>query len=331
MPADARPVIGFIGCGGTIGSLADDPLDVIDYPEHGRKISARELLERVPDATRFARFKVQDFSRVSSSAIGPPEWLQLRRDVLALAEEGAQGIVITHGTGTLEETAFFLHLTLDLDIPVVLTGAQRPASAVGSDGPANLIAAVRVACAPEARGRGVLVVLNDEIHSAAQVVKTSTYRLQTFQSPETGPLGTVDGDRVILRGPGNRPPTFGLDAEDADLPAVHIVYSYAGADGTATRAAVAAGARGIVSAGFAPGIPTPAEATALEDAHREGVVIVQSSRALHGRVAARLALREKGWLAGLGLNPQKGRILLMLCLHARLKHAAMHERFSALG
>ncbi|GGF71503.1 L-asparaginase [Azorhizobium oxalatiphilum] len=325
-------MIGFIGCGGTIGSLADDPLDVIDYPEHGRKISARELLERVPDAARFASFKVQDFSRVSSSAIGPAEWLQLRRDVLALAAEGAQGIVITHGTGTLEETAFFLHLTLDLDIPVVLTGAQRPASAVGSDAPANLIAAVRVACAPQARGQGVLVVLNDEVHSAAQVVKTSTYRLQTFQSPETGPLGTVDGDRIILRrGLGDRPQAFSLDSQDPDLPAVHIAYSYAGADGTAIRAAVAAGARGIVSAGFAPGIPTPAESAALEDAHRQGVIIVQSSRALHGRVAARLALREKGWLAGHGLNPQKARILLMLCLNARLDHATMETRLSAFG
>lgn len=333
--ADTRPVLGLIGCGGTIASLADDPLDVIDYPDSGRKIYIAELLQRVPEAARVAEFLTQDFSCVSSSAIGPSGWLKLRRQVLTMAAQGVQGIVITHGTGTLEETAFFLHLTLELDIPIVITGAQRPLSAIGSDGPSNFIAAIRLASAPEACGMGVLVVLNDEIHSAAQVVKTSTYRLQTFQSPGTGPLGSVDGDRIaLLLRPLKQRHTFvsAFDARDDErgLPAVHIVYSYAGADGAPIRAAVAAGARGIVSAGFAPGISTPDEAAALHEVHRQGLAVVQSTRSLHGRVAAREALLENGLIASNGLNPQKARILLMLCLDAGLDMQALAERFAVL-
>ena len=166
------------------------------------------------------------------------------------------GFVITHGTATLEETAYFLHLALKTDKPVVLVGAQRPASALSTDAGMNLLGAIRVASAEAARGLGVLVVLNDEIQSAREVTKTSTYRLQTFRSPDFGALGHIDGDGVhIYRHPMRRhAPDTEFDVSKLDgLPRVDIAYSYAGADGTVVDALVAAGARGIVSAGLAPG------------------------------------------------------------------------------
>lgn len=309
-----------IGCGGTIASLADDPLDTINYPNVGRKIGVAELLSRIPDARSVADISPVDFCALSSPAVGFSMWLELRRRVLDEIARGAQGIVITHGTGSLEETAFFLSLTLDADVPVVLTGAQRPLSAVGSDAPMNLVAAIRVAAAREARGHGVLVVMNDEIHAARDVVKTSTYSLQAFQSPSLGPIGHVYSDGIIFEraaiglGYGFR---FGEYLSGAQ-PRVDIVYSHTDADGELVRAAVAAGAKGIVSAGFAPGIPTPTELKALQEARVSDVLIVQASRAGSGRVA----LRTGGFIAAETFNPQKARLLLMLCLMARFEFSA---------
>jgi L-asparaginase len=199
----------------------------------------------------------------------------------------------------------------------VLVGAQRPASALGSDAGMNLVGAIRTALAPSARGLGALVVLNDEIQSAREVTKTSTYRLQTFRSPDFGALGHVDGDGVnIYRRPVRRhaPDTEFEAGSETKLPRVDIAYAYAGNDGTVVEALVAAGARGIVSAGLAPGIPTPLERAALEKACDAGVVVVQSSRSGSGRIALRRYLDQAGMVAADNLNPQKARILLMLAL-----------------
>ena len=251
---------------------------------------------------------------------------RIARDDPAIA-----GFVIPHGTATLEETAFFLNLTLGDTQPVVLVGAQRPASALGTDAGMNLVNALQVAGSPEARGKGVLVVLNDEIHPARDVVKTSTYRVQTFRSLDYGALGHVDGDgshfyRAPLRAHMPDTPFAALDL--GALPRVEIIYSYAGADGALVEAAVEAGARGIVSAGFAPGSPTPQQRAAFERAAKSGVVIVQCSRAATGRVAPRRRLRETGIVAGEDLSPQKARILLMLALSTTADIAAIQEAFS---
>ena len=272
------------------------------------------------------------FRSVGSTAIGPAEWLELAAIIHRLAAERPQiaGFVITHGTATLEETAYFLHLTLKTDKTVVLVGAQRPASALGSDAGMNLLGAVRTALAPSARGLGVLTVLNDEIQSAREVTKTSTYRLQTFRSPDFGALGHIDGDGVhIYRRPSRRhaPDTEFEVAGLAGLPRVDIAYSYAGSDGAVVDALVAAGARGIVSAGLAPGIPTPLERAALERARDGGVAIVQSSRAGSGRVALRRYLEEAGMIAADNLNPQKARILLMLGLTRTQDVAGLRRLF----
>lgn len=313
------PRVAVIGAGGTISSLAEHRLDTIDYPEFGTKLTAAEVLAMVPEAAQIVEAVPIPFRGVGSTAIGPEDWLELAGLIQAVAAGDADlaGMVILHGTATLEETAFFLNLTLTISVPVVLVGAQRPMNAVGSDAPANIMASLRVAASPAARDLGVLVVLNDEIHAARDVAKMSTYRLQTFRSPDFGCLGHVDGDRVaISRRPTARhaPDAAFAGMQASELPRVDIVMSYGGSDGMLIDAAIAAGAAGIVSAGLAPGLVTPGEKAALIRALRAGLVVVQSSRAGSGRVGRRRYLRETGIVAAEDFNPQKARILLMLAL-----------------
>jgi len=327
------PRLAVIGTGGTISSLGASSLDVLDYPDFGQKLSCEALLERFPETRLVADPVLVTFRQVGSTEIGPKEWIELRAMIHRIGrdEPAVTGFVIPHGTATLEETAFFLNLTLAVMQPVVLVGAQRPASALGSDAGMNLVNALRVAGSPLARGKGVLAVVNDEIHAARDVVKTSTYRLQTFRSLDFGALGHVDGDGVhFYRSPSRKhmPDTQFAALDLGALPRVEIVYSYAGADGALVDAAVAAGARGIVSAGFAPGSPTPQQRTALERAAKSGVVIVQCSRAASGRVAPRRRLRESAIVAGEDLSPQKARILLMLALSTTADITAIQQAFS---
>ena len=307
-------------------------LDVLDYPDFGQKLGCEALLQRFPETRLVADPVPVTFREVGSTEIGPREWVDLRALIHRIAREdpAVAGFVIPHGTATLEETGFFLNLTLAVAQPVVLVGAQRPASALGSDAGMNLVNALRVAGSQEARGKGVLAVLNDEIHAARDVVKTSTYRLQTFRSLDYGALGHVDGDGAhFFRSPSRKHmPDTPFAALDLDaLPRVDIVYSYAGADGALVEAAVAAGARGIVSAGFAPGSPIPQQRTAFERAAKFGVVVVQCSRAASGRVAPRRRLRESGIVAGEDLSPQKARILLMLMLTTTSDVGAIQSAF----
>ena len=264
----ARPRIAVIGTGGTISSLGASSLDVLDYPDFGQKLTCEALLDRFPETRLVADPVPVTFRQVGSTDIGPKDWIGIRSLIHRIARDelAVVGFVIPHGTASLEETAFFLNLTLATAHPVVLVGAQRPASALGTDAGMNLVNALRVAGSSDAEGKGVLVVLNDEIHAARDVVKTSTYRVQTFRSADFGALGHVDGDGVhFYRIPSrtHMPDTPFAGLELTALPRVDIVYSYAGADGALVDAAVAAGARGIVSAGFAPGSPTPEQRVAL--------------------------------------------------------------------
>lgn len=312
--------VAVIGTGGTISSLGRDSLDVWEYMDHGRKIDADELVDRFQEIGARADVVPVRFRAVSSATVSPKDWLALNATVHAVVEREAalDGVVITHGTATLEETAYFLNLTLKVAVPVVVVGAQRPASGLSSDAGANLLGAVQVAAAAEARGLGVLVLLNDEIQAAREVTKTSTLRLETFRSPDVGMLGYADPDgrTAIYRRPARRhAPDTEFDVRGlADLPRVDIAYSYPGGDGTAIGAFVAAGGRAIVSASLAPGMTTPGETEALLQARRRGVVVVLASRAGSGRVLPRVALRERGFVAADNLNPQKARVLAMLAL-----------------
>src|SRR5271156_4814741 len=329
----ALPRIAVIGTGGTISSLGASSLDVLDYPDFGQKLTAEALLDRYPETRLIADPLPVTFRQVGSTEIGPKDWIELRALIHKTARDdpAVAGFVIPHGTATLEETGFFLNLTLATQQPVVVVGAQRPASALGTDAGMNLVDALRVAGSAEARGKGVLVVLNDEIHAARDVVKISTYRLQTFRSLDFGALGHVDGDGVhFYRAPlrARMPDTPFAALDLIQMPRVDIVYSYAGADRALVDASVAAGARGIVSAGFAPGSPTPEQRMAFERAAKSGIVIVQCSRAASGRVAPRRRLRESGIVAGEDLSPQKARILLMLALSTIDDIATIQQAFS---
>ena len=329
--ATPLPRIAVIGTGGTISSLGSSSLDVLDYPDFGQKLTCEALFDRFPETRLVADPMPVTFRQVGSTEIGPKDWIEIRALIHRITrdEPGVAGFVIPHGTATLEESAFFLNLTLATSRPVVLVGAQRPASALGTDAGMNLVNALRVAGSSEARGKGVLVVLNDEIHAARDVVKTSTYRLQTFRSVDFGALGQVDGDGVhFYRSPlsAHMPDTPFAALDLGQLPRVDIIYSYAGADGALVDAVVAAGARGIVSAGFAPGSPTPEQRTALERAAKSGIVVVQCSRAT-GRVAPRRRLRESGIVAGEDFSPQKARILLMLALTTTTDVAEIQKTF----
>ena len=314
-----KPTVAIIGTGGTISSVVDDSLDVLNYPDIGRKMAPAEAISRIPEAALFAEYVTLPFRAVGSTAISPTDWIELAQLITRTASERPEihGFVILHGTATIEETGYFLNLVLKTDKPVVLVGAQRPASAVSTDVNMNLIAAVRTAISEEAPGKGVLIVLNDEIHSARDATKTSTYRLQTFKSHDFGLLGHVDGDRVSFYRSPLRKHTLESPFDIASitsLPRVDIAYSYGGADACAIEAFVAAGAKGIVSCGLAPGIPTPLEAKALERAAASGIVVVQSTRAGSGRVARRDYLRDQGMVGADNLNAQKARILLSLAL-----------------
>nr|WP_294522999.1 asparaginase [uncultured Rhodopila sp.] len=317
----SKPKVAFIGTGGTIASVGRGPLDILDYGATGCIMHADEILARWPETSLVADVIAVRFSNIVSPSIGFTEWKALVElcERLVAEHPDLAGIVIGHGTATLEETACFLNLTVKVPVPVVLVGAQRPSSALSSDAGMNLVNAIRVAASPAARGMGVLVVLNDEIHAARDVTKTSTMRLQTFRTPDFGVLGHADGDAVeFYRRPIRRhAPDTVFDVSGIDrLPRVDISYSYAGGDGVAVRALVAAGARGIVAAGFAPGFCPPGEVEALVAAAAQGVIVVQSTRAGSGRTVLGTRLRQLGFLIADNLNPQKARILLALALTA---------------
>ncbi len=314
-----KPRVALIGTGGTLASVGRGPLDLHDYGATGQVLHADAILERFPEAREAAEVLPVRFSNVPSRRVSFPEWreLLLLCDRLAAEEPDLAGIVVGHGTSSLEETAYFLSLTLKHPLPVVLVGAQRPGSALSTDAGLNLVNALRVAASPEARGLGALVVLNDEVHAAREVTKTATARLHTFRSPDFGCLAHADGDRLAwYRRPLRRvAPDTEFDPRGLRaLPRVDIAYSYAGSDGTAVEAFRAAGAEGIVSAGFAPGFVAPAEGEALREAAAAGVVVAQSTRAGSGRVFPTTQLREAGFVPADNLTPQKARVLLALAL-----------------
>ena len=329
----AKPRIAVIGTGGTISSVGRDTLDLAAYVETGQKYAPAELLARWPEVARFAELVPVPYSAVGSMRIAPSDWLALNEAVhkAAADDRDLAGIVITHGTATLEETAYFLHLTVKVDIPVVVVGAQRPATGLSTDAALNLVNAVRLAGSDKARGLGVLVCLNDEIQSAREVTKTSTFRLQTFRSPDFGILGHADVDGIaIYRKPVRRHTTETVfDTRGlSDLPRVDILYSYAGSDGAAVDAFLAAGAKGIVAASLAPGYCTPGEVEALDRAVDRGVVVAQSSRVGSGRLVPTNYGRAKTLVLADNLNPQKARVLLMLALTRTADPAEIQAMFA---
>ncbi len=329
----ALPRVAVVGTGGSIATLARDSLDLYEYADFGKRLEVDELLARFPELSGIAELLPVRFGAIGSSSITPADWVALARRVDALAAEVADldGIVVTHGTASLEESAYFLHLATRARVPLVLVASQRPPNGLSSDAGLNLVNAIRVAASSAARGLGALVVLNDEVHCAREVAKTSNWRLQTFRTADFGCLGHVDpdGQVALYRKPTRRhaPDTeFTTDGISA-LPRVDIVYSYAGADGALVDAAVAAGAKGIVLAGNAPGRPTALQRGALVAAAKRGVIVVLSSRSGSGRVIPRIGDADPGFIAADNLNPQKARVLTMLALSITQDHEEIRRMF----
>lgn len=314
-----KPKVAFIGTGGTISSLGRSTLDIMDYGANDTRLHAEEIIARVPEVNEVAEVIPVRFRNVPSTQIYFPEWkeLLLTFDRLVKEHPDLAGIVVGHGTASLEETAYFLDLTCKVNIPVVVVGSQRPLSALSTDAALNLVNAICVAASPLSRGRGVLACLNDEIQDAREVSKTSTSRMQTFRTADFGILGQVDSQTVTYYRKTERKqaPDTEFDVRAlAELPRVDIMYSYAGSEGSAVDAYMAAGAKGIVSAGFAPAMGTPAEIAKLKKAVAEGVVVVQATRAGSGRTSRTKRQIDAGFINSDNLMPQKARLLLALAL-----------------
>ena len=306
--AQEPPRVLVIATGGTIAGQAG-----------AGQLTGAQLVAAVPELEGVARIEVEEFSRVGSSAMTPDHWLRLSRRIDEAFRDDAElaGVVVTHGTDTMEETAYFLHLTVSDERPVVLVGSMRVSSAVSADGPANLLAGVRVAAHPESRGHGVLVVLNDEIHSARDVRKTDNNRVDTFASAEWGALGVVDADRIVFRRDIATRHTSGSELRlgtASALPDVPIVADFAGNDGSALRVWADRGVAGVVVQAFGGGRASPEMRSALAEVAARGIPVVLASRVPEGRVLTSEEGVARGVLTAGDLPPHKARVLLMLAL-----------------
>ena len=318
------PRVRLVATGGTISN------------RRGGRLTAEELVASVPGLPDVARVQAEQFANVGSSQMTLDQWLALARrlETLFREEPDLSGIVVTSGTDTLEELAYFLHLTVHDRRPVVVTGSMRNPSQVGYEGQANLLASFRVAADPAAAGRGVLVVLNDEINGARDVTKTDALRLQTFMSRGFGALGVVDADRIVFRrrAEGRHTTDSEFDVTRiTSLPRVDAFLVYQGASGDLLRAAVDLGARGIVMATAGAGAISGTQAEGLAYAREKGAVVVTTTRAGAGRIAAPREPqpdRAPGRIAAGDLSAVKARVLLMLGLTKTSDTAELQRMFN---
>lgn len=323
--------VAIIGTGGTISALGEDRLDFKDY--RSGSLTLAEILDKIPEIGRYAEIEMTQLENFSSTDLTPHHWIRLKKLVeWYLFEKEVDGVVITHGTSTLEESAYFLHLTMDTRKPIVFTGAQRPFSALGSDAAINFVHAVRVAVEPESENKGVLVVLNGEISCAREVTKADTFRLQTFQSGPFGFLGSVDVDGTVqyYRQPTRKHTTASPFSQlpIKELPEVAILYSYAGVKPDLIHFILEQkNYDGIVVAGMGAGRLSKLEKEALIQAVQEGIPVVRCSRVAEGRVVEYADDRETPFIYGDNLLPQKARILLMLSLLKTSQAAEIQKLF----
>jgi len=313
----ALPTVVVLATGGTIAGAAGS--DVQAGYASGQ-VGVDQLLAAVPQAKKLANLRGEQISNIGSQDMNDEVWLKLANRVNELvAMPDVDGVVITHGTDTIEETGFFLNLVVKSRKPVVLTASMRPSTALSADGPLNFFNAVAVAANKNAIGLGVLVVVNDWIHGASSLTKTSTTAVQTFMSPLRGLVGTVAyGEADFFCGPVGKNTVnsdFSLEGVTS-LPRVDIVMAYENMDGALIDAAVAAGAKGVVVAGVGNGNMTEPAVKALAAQAKKGVVCVRSSRVVTGRVGRNVELDDDklSLVASLGMNPQKARVLLRLAL-----------------
>ncbi|WP_374361790.1 type II asparaginase [Pseudoduganella danionis] len=316
--ADKLAHVTILATGGTIAGSGATSTTTVGYT--AATVGVDRLIQAVPELAKVAQVKGEQVFQIASENMSNEHWLTLAKRVnTLLAQPDVDGIVITHGTDTLEETAYFLDLVVKSKKPVVLVGAMRPGTALSADGPINLYNAVLLAASQDAVGKGVLVALNDQIHAARDVTKTNTSTLDSFKTPELGMLGYIQGNKPYFYHVSARKHTvdteFDISKLDA-LPQVDIVYGYANMGPAALNAVVASGAKGVIHAGVGDGSLAGKVVPALKAARQQGVLIVRASRVGQGIVARNGEANddELDFVAADTLNPQKARILLMLAL-----------------
>jgi len=313
-PAGALPTVAIITTGGTIAQKYD-----ADAGGAVPAVSGEALVEAVPALKELAQLRVIPLVNIDSRDMTPELWLRLARLVNeTLADPAVTGLVVTHGTDTMEDTAYVLELTVASDKPLVLTGAQRDASTPDADGPRNLLNAVRQAIDPNARGRGVTVTFDSKIFYARPVTKRHTSHVNAFAAGHYGQAGEIDDRQVTWFSRPERRPRFPVPRQ---LPKVDLVYVYPGADGGLIDSAIAHGAEGIVVCGYGIGNVNLPVFEAIERACKKGVKIVLTTRVPEGRVypayggeGGGTSLKNLGVIFGEDLLPWKARILLMLAL-----------------
>lgn len=312
-----KPQVTILATGGTIAGAA------ATGTQSGYKsgaVNIDTMVAAVPGIDKLAIVKGEQVANVGSQDMSFEILLKLAKRINEIAPNpDVDGIVITHGTDTMEESAYFLNLTVKTDKPVVMVGSMRPSTAVSADGPLNLYNAVGVAADPRAKGRGVMVVMNDQIHAAHSLTKTSTTEVETFMSPGRGLIGMASYGKNDFY---NSPTWKHTSQSEFDignvtkLPRVDVVFADVDMPGDLIDASVAAGAKGIVIAGVGNGNMNKAAVDAAEKAAKNGVVVVRASRVPTGFVGRNVELDDDklGFIASYELNPQKARILLALAL-----------------
>jgi len=307
-----------LATGGTIAGTGATSTTTVGYT--AATVGVQRLIEAVPELAKVANVTGEQVFQIASENMTNEHWLTLAKRVnVLLAQSSLDGIVITHGTDTLEETAYFLHLVVKSRKPVVLVGAMRPSTALSADGPLNLYNAVLLAASPEARGKGVLVAMGDQIHTARDVSKVNTSTPDAFRTPELGMLGYFQGSKAFFYRQLVRKHTVETEFDVsalASLPSVEIVYGYANVGPVAVDAYMAAGAKGIIHAGVGDGSLAAKVVPALKAARAKGAIVVRASRVGQGILARNGEANddELDFVVADTLNAQKARILLMLAL-----------------
>ncbi len=313
--AFALPNVAVYATGGTIAGQAK-AADQTNYS--AAKVGVNALVQAVPELANIANITSEQVAQIGSQDMSDEVWLTLAKKINAECDK-KDGFVITHGTDTMEETAYFLNLTAKCNKPIVLVGAMRPSNALSADGPANLYNAVAVAADKSAQGKGVMVAMNDRVLGARDVTKTNTTGVETFQSPNGGQLATIHNGKVLwATAPVTKNTTatpFNVDKLDK-LPKVGIVYQHAGVEGIQAKALVDAKYDGIVTAGVGNGNLHKSTFPIIEEAAKKGIAIVRSSRVPTGSTTkdAEVDDAKYGFVSSGSLNPQKARVLLMLSL-----------------
>lgn len=312
----AKSRIAILGTGGTIAGFIDSTIATTGYTAGAIDIDV--LIKAVPQIRDLADISWEQIANIDSSNMCDEIWLRLAKKIAKLFAEGIDGVVITHGTDTMEETAYFLNLTIKSDKPVVLVGAMRPSTAISADGPKNLYNAVALVANKEAKNKGVMVAINDKILSARGVVKTHSLNVDAFSSPDFGDLGYIIDGKVFFYNNVTKAHTKNAPFDVSkltSLPKVDILYSYSNdGSGVAAKALFEHGTKGIVVAGSGAGSIHKNQKDVLKELLKKGLKVVVSSRVVAGCVAVSDSDEKLGFISAEDLNPQKARVLLMLAL-----------------